>query len=168
MVPFINAKQAYPVILGMLIALIGVGLWQKINPAPVREPAEQQAIVIPAIPTSIVRPNATDVPSDVQGSLRVGNRTASSVRIVLMLRKNSQVAWNQVEPLNWDFSPKEGGSEGLLLSLPNEKVMLRKGDIIFAFAIDGSRAYWGPNVVGETDAPFWDKKNKEWSMILQP
>ncbi|MEE3719222.1 hypothetical protein V2H45_20970 [Tumidithrix elongata RA019] len=163
---FINAKQAYPLILGMVIALVGVGLWQKFGPAPVRETTEPQAIVIPALPSSFPRPDS--LPDTAQGSLRVGNRTDSPVRIVLLLRKGSQTSWNQVEPLNWDFAPKEGGSEGLLLSLPSEKVVLRKGDIIFAFAIDGSRAYWGPNVVGETDAPFWDKQHKEWSMVLQP
>jgi hypothetical protein len=103
-----------------------------------------------------------------QGSLRVGNRTDRSIRLVLLLRSSSRNAWNQVEPLNWDFAPGEGGSEGLLLSLPNGKVTLSKGDIIFAFATDGSRAYWGPNIVGETDAPFWDKERQEWSMVLQP
>jgi hypothetical protein len=166
MMPFINTKQAYPIFLGMVIALVGVGLWQKFSPTPIRQLAESQAIVIPAIPTNSPRQNS--IPTEAQGSLRVGNRTETPVRIVLLLRKDSQTDWSQVEPLNWDFAPKEGGSEGLLLSLPNEKVILRKGDIVFAFAIDGSKAYWGPNVVGETDAPFWDKKHKEWSMILQP
>lgn len=161
----IGAKYAYPLILGMVIALAGVGLWQRFNP-PVREVPEAPKIVIPPLPTSLPRP--TVVVGTTQGSLRVGNRTDRPIRLVLLLRSGSRNAWNQVEPLNWDFAPGEGGSEGLLLSLPNGKVTLSKGDIIFAFATDGSRAYWGPNIVGETDAPFWDKERQEWSMVLQP
>ncbi|MFN9363095.1 MAG: hypothetical protein ACK596_22100, partial [Pseudanabaena sp.] len=60
------------------------------------------------------------------------------------------------------------GKEGFLLSLPNYTIAIGKGDVIFAFATDGSRTYWGPNIVGETDAPFWDSTNKEWCMVLQP
>ncbi|CAN1210533.1 hypothetical protein TUMEXPCC7403_10080 [Tumidithrix helvetica PCC 7403] len=52
---FINTKQAYPLILGMVIALVGVGLWQKFGPAPVRETTEPQAIVIPALPSTTGR-----------------------------------------------------------------------------------------------------------------
>jgi hypothetical protein len=92
----------------------------------------------------------------------VGNRTEHSVRVVVLSRTL------QIEPLNWDFAPGEGGREGLLLSLPNSKVRVDRGDVIVAFATDGSRAYWGPNVVGETEAPFWDGKRREWSMVLQP
>lgn len=163
---FIDAKQAYPLILGITLTLIGVGLWQRLNPQPVREIPEPSPVIIPPLPSSLPRPKA--IPGEQQGALRVGNRTDRPVRIVLLSNQGTKNSWNQAEPSNWDFAPSEGGTEGLLLSLPNEQVKIYQGDIIFAFATDGSRAYWGPNFVGETDAPFWDNTRKEWSMILQP
>jgi len=152
--------------LGMLIALTGVSLWQRLTPATIRDIPENAKVIVPPLPTTFARPNLNDGKNI--GSLRVGNRTDRSVRLVLFSRVTSQNVWQAIEPLNWDFAPNEGGREGLLLSLPNYKIAIGKGDVIFAFATDGSRAYWGPNIVGETDAPFWDDKNREWSMVLQP
>ncbi len=169
MIPTLDVKYAYSMCLGILIALTGVSLWQRFNPPPVREIAETSEaskIIVPPLPTTFNRPNVSD--GENIGSLRVGNRTERAVRIVLFSRITSQNVWQAIEPLNWDFAPNEGGKEGLLLSLPNYKVAIGKGDVIFAFATDGSRTYWGPNIVGETDAPFWDSQNKEWSMVLQP
>ncbi|OIP74286.1 MAG: hypothetical protein AUK48_09550 [Oscillatoriales cyanobacterium CG2_30_44_21] len=155
--------------LGMIISLTGVSLWQKLSSNSNREVSdnsEAAKVIIPPLPATFTRPNLND--GENIGSLRVGNRSDRSVRIVLFSRISSQNAWQAIEPLNWDFAPNEGGKEGLLLSLPNYKVAIGKGDVIFAFATDGSRTYWGPNIVGETDAPFWDNQNKEWSMVLQP
>lgn len=163
---FINAKQAYPLILGMVIALAGVALWQRFNPSPIREIPDTPLVVIPPLSTPLPRP--TGIPGAQQGGLRVGNRTEHSIRIVLLSRPDTKTPWSGIEPLNWDFAPGEGGGEGLQLSLPNGQVKINQGDIVLAFATDGSRAYWGPNVVGQTDAPFWDRDRKEWSMILQP
>ncbi len=154
--------------LGMIIALTGVSLWQKFYP-PQREAIIEDTppkIIVSPFPPTIARPSLND--GENIGSLRVGNRTERSVRVVLFSRVTSQNVWQVIEPLNWDFAPFEGGKEGLILSLPNYKIAIGKGDVIFAFATDGSRSYWGPNIVGETDAPFWDNKNKEWSMVLQP
>jgi len=155
--------------LGIVISLTGVSLWQKLSPNPNREisdNSEVAKVVIPPLPATFTRPSLNDGQNI--GSLRVGNRSDRSVRIVLFSKITSQNAWQVIEPLNWDFAPNEGGKEGLLLSLPNYKIAIGKGDVIFAFATDGSRTYWGPNIVGETDAPFWDNQNKEWSMVLQP
>jgi hypothetical protein len=168
-IPTVDVKCAYSMCLGMLIALTGVSLWQRLNPPPVRdlpENAEVAKVIVPPLPATFTRPSLND--GENIGSLRVGNRTDRSVRIVLFSRVTSQNVWQAIEPLNWDFAPNEGGKEGLLLSLPNYKIAIGKGDVIFAFATDGSRTYWGPNIVGETDAPFWDSQNKEWSMVLQP
>ncbi|NMF58815.1 hypothetical protein [Pseudanabaena yagii] len=169
MLPTLDVKCAYSMCLGAVITLTGVNLWQRLAPSPNRELPENpeiSKIIIPPLPTTFARPNLND--GENIGSLRVGNRTDRSVRIVLLSRITSQNEWHAIEPLNWDFAPNEGGKEGLLLSLPNYKVLIGKGDVIFAFATDGSRTYWGPNIVGETDAPFWDSQNKEWSMVLQP
>jgi len=155
--------------LGIVISLTGVSLWQRLSPNPNREisdNSEVAKVVIPPLPATFTRPSLNDGQNI--GSLRVGNRSDRSVRIVLFSKITSQNAWQVIEPLNWDFAPNEGGKEGLLLSLPNYKIAIGKGDVIFAFATDGSRTYWGPNIVGETDAPFWDNQNKEWSMVLQP
>jgi hypothetical protein len=72
------------------------------------------------------------------------------------------------EPAHWDFAPGEGSRQGLILSLPNGNLKLKQGDILVAFAQDGSRRYWGPYVVGETAAPIWNSKVSEWQLILQP
>jgi hypothetical protein len=168
-IPTLDVKYAYSICLGMVIALTGVFLWQRLAPSHTREISESnesQKIIVPPLPSTFPRPALND--GENIGSLRVGNRTDRSVRIVLFSRITAQNVWQAIEPLNWDFSPNEGGKEGLLLSLPNYKIAIGKGDVIFAFATDGSRTYWGPNIVGETDAPFWDSQNKEWSMVLQP
>lgn len=169
MMPSLDVKYAYSMGLGMLIALAGVSLWQRLTPPPIREMHENNEVakvIVAPLPTTFNRPSLND--GENIGSLRVGNRTDRSVRIVLFSRVTAQNVWKAIEPLNWDFAPNEGGKEGLLLSLPNYKIAIGKGDVIFAFATDGSRTYWGPNIIGETDAPFWDSQNKEWSMVLQP
>jgi hypothetical protein len=45
---------------------------------------------------------------------------------------------------------------------------LQAGDVLVAFAQDGSRRYWGPYVVGKTTLPTWNTEQKEWSLVLQP
>ena len=167
--PTLDVKYAYSMGLGVLITLTGVSLWQRLMPPPTRditENTEALKVIVPPLPTTFTRPILND--GENIGSLRVGNRTERSVRIVLFSRVTSQNVWKAIEPLNWDFAPNEGGKEGLLLSLPDYKIAIGKGDVIVAFATDGSRTYWGPNIVGETEAPFWDSQNKEWSMVLQP
>lgn len=110
----------------------------------------------------------------VQGLLRVGNPTDHPVRVAVLLKKpgvkdsadQSPTAYEA--PAHWDFDPGEGGEKGLLLSLPNRQIKLKKGDILVAFAQDGSRRYWGPYVVGETSIPSWTPKVAEWRLTLQP
>ncbi|WP_019498496.1 hypothetical protein [Pseudanabaena sp. PCC 6802] len=163
---FIDAKQAYPLILGMVISLVGVGLWQKLNPPTVREITSPLPVTVPPLPTTSPRP--ARIPGKQQGALRVGNRTEHSVRIVLLSGKRDRASWDGVEPVNWDFAPSEGGAEGLLLSLPNGQIEVAQGDIMFAFATDGSRLYWGPHVVGQTNSLVWNGDRREWNMILEP
>ncbi|MGJ5674848.1 MAG: hypothetical protein ACR9NN_14730 [Nostochopsis sp.] len=104
-----------------------------------------------------------------QGSLRMSNQTEQSVRLALLARKaevKSNSKENNVVPAHWDFAPGEGSEKGLMLSLPNGSIKIEKGDILVAFAQDGSRRYWGPYVVGETPAPVWNTQKKEWELIL--
>jgi hypothetical protein len=112
-----------------------------------------------------------------KGSLRVSNQTSQPWRLLLLARRShskgstavstggSTLAANGV-PAHWDFAPQEGSQKGLLLSLPQVDVKVEKGDILVAFAQDGSGRYWGPCVVGETQAPVWDSQNQEWQLIL--
>ena len=101
-----------------------------------------------------------------EGILRIGNRTPYPLRVVL--HRRSGIDSSDI-PAHWDFAPGEGGSAGLIMSLKErEPLVVRPGDVIVAFAIDGSRRYWGPNVVSETVAPFWNESDRSWTMILQP
>ncbi len=100
------------------------------------------------------------------GALRISNQTDQPVRVALLGRGDGQP--NYGEPAHWDFAPGEGSRQGLILSLPDGNLKLKKGDILVAFAQDGSRRYWGPYVVGEMPIPIWNSKTSEWQLILQP
>ncbi len=124
--------------------------------------------VTPALPTPAAAPAKNPETVAVgarQGNLRVSNSTEHPVRVALLSRHPEKT---YTEPAHWDFSPMEGGSQGLMLSLPQGGLKLKKGDILVAFAQDGSRLYWGPYVVGETPAPIWNSQQAEWQLILAP
>ncbi|MEH2378418.1 MAG: hypothetical protein V7K27_05860 [Nostoc sp.] len=106
-----------------------------------------------------------------QGTLRMSNQTNQPVRLALLARQSvakgsgtKQI--NYDVPAHWDFAPQEGSDKGLILSLPQNNLKLEKGDILVAFAEDGSRRYWGPYVVGETQLPKWNSQNREWQLVL--
>lgn len=100
-----------------------------------------------------------------EGGLRVSNSTEHPVRVALLERQTDKA---YTKPAHWDFAPLEGGNQGLILSLPEDDLILGNGDIVVAFAQDGSRLYWGPYVLGETPVPIWNKKTGEWELVLQP
>jgi len=106
-----------------------------------------------------------------QGTLRMSNQTNQPVRLALLARhsvaKGSGTKQANYDlPAHWDFAPQEGSEKGLVLSLPQNNLKLEKGDILVAFAQDGSRRYWGPYVVGETQLPKWNSQNREWQLVL--
>lgn len=72
------------------------------------------------------------------------------------------------DPFHWDFAPGEGGRDGLLLALPQGDLNLKTGDVVVAFAQDGSQRYWGPYVVGQTPLPYWNGDRDEWQLLVQP
>lgn len=107
------------------------------------------------------------------GSLRMSNQTNQPVRLALLSRHSlikgkgaSSKTANDAVPAHWDFAPQEGSEKGLILALPDGDLKLEKGDILVAFAQDGSRRYWGPYIVGETFSPNWNAQSKEWQLIL--
>jgi hypothetical protein len=115
-------------------------------------------------------------PNLLVGRLRVSNRTDHPVRVALVAR---QAVDNEAaeatpklfqnpfsEPAQWDFAPDEGHVKGLILSLPDQSLQIKPGDILVAFAQDGSRRYWGPFVVGESSLPSWNNRRQEWQLIL--
>ncbi|WP_448572235.1 hypothetical protein [Trichothermofontia sp.] len=135
-------------------------------PNPLASPAP--AAVVPSVPSAIA-PATTPL-----GSLRVSNRTDHPIRVAL-LTQQAQTETTQDdpaspydEPVHWDFAPQEGSTSGLILSLPEQTLQLHPGDVLVAFAQDGSRRYWGPYVVGETPAPLWQPSEAEWQLILTP
>lgn len=122
-----------------------------------------------------------------QGPLRVGNQTEHPLRIAFLAQGQApaeitaappvepapeepapQASNAPREPFHWDFAPAEGGSDGLLLALPEGDLSLRDGDVIVAFAQDGSQRYWGPYVVGQTSLPHWNGDRNEWQLLVQP
>ncbi|MBC1241745.1 hypothetical protein [Nostoc sp. 2RC] len=107
-----------------------------------------------------------------QGALRMSNQTNQPVRLALLAREVAKGSGgkqiNYDVPAHWDFAPEEGSNKGLILSLPQNNLKVEKGDFLVAFAQDGSRRYWGPYVVGETQLPKWNTQSKEWELILSP
>ena len=113
----------------------------------------------------------SNAPVTAAGTLRVTNQTTHPVRLALLpvqptVKSGKQPAYGA--PAHWDFAPGEGGNRGLVLGLPNGNLKLNRGDVLVAFAQDGSSRYWGPYVVGETGAPLWNQQRSEWQLILQP
>jgi hypothetical protein len=123
---------------------------------------------------------------DEAGSLRVSNQTEFPLRVALLRRQGGEAAIGSDatpenatsengtssatfdQPVHWDFAPNEGRAKGLILSLPSGELQLQPGDVLVAFAQDGSRRYWGPYVVGETSLPAWNAATTEWQLILRP
>jgi hypothetical protein len=103
------------------------------------------------------------------GGLLVQNRSPHPVRVVLLSRSVKKALDTQPKdavPAHWDFVPWEGRLKGVLVVLAERTVRLKPGDVVVAFAQDGSQRYWGPFVVGETAQPIWDQEQESWRMVL--
>lgn len=151
--------------MGIALSVLAIGVWQKLSS---QEPSSQKPTssterYIPQ-PVAIAPTKINPPTTGAQGSLRVGNLTEHPVRIVLLSSSNSA----NNEPVNWDFVAGEGGNQGLQLSLPQQPIKVGAGDIIFGFATDGSRIYWGPLVVGNSESIIWQSDRQEWSLIIKP
>ncbi|MHC0066529.1 hypothetical protein ACWATR_27025 [Nostoc sp. UIC 10890] len=121
-------------------------------------------------PVLAERDKSTSIANE-QGTLRMSNQTNQPVRLALLARQSvakgsGTKQANYDLPAHWDFAPQEGSEKGLVLSLPQNNLKLEKGDILVAFAQDGSRRYWGPYIVGETQLPKWNSQNREWQLVL--
>lgn len=142
------------------------------SPTPAIEPSPSPSpspTPVPSPPPVSQSPSST-AKGDRLGSLKVSNQTTYPVRVALLFQQRentptAQPSYNQ--PVHWDFAPGEGGNNGLLLSLPDNNLQVRPGDVLMAFAEDGSRRYWGPFVVGRTNLPTWNATAQEWNLLLQ-
>lgn len=143
---------------------------------------------IPSLPgtgadpvTTSVSPTApvTSTAQAVPNGLRVKNLTNNPIRLVWQSRALPTQAPavastptpanptnNEPPSMYWDFAPMEGSNEGLILSLQTGNLRLQSGDVLMAFALDGSRNYWGPYVVGRTHLPK-RQASSEWSLELR-
>jgi hypothetical protein len=124
----------------------------------------------PSTPKDATPPVIEVVPDAVEDVLRVRNLSPYPVRVVLMSQQASQsngsVRFYRA-PVHWDFEPNEGSKAGLLLSLPEGNFTLKVGDVLVAFALDGSRHYWGPYVVGKTTG-LSRSAASEWQLVIKP
>ncbi len=160
-------SSAYPAVMiaslfGLVVLVVGAMQFSVSIEPQVKASPETVTPVPSATPAinQVARP-ATKM-AGVPGALILSNQTDLPVRVALLARGKKAV-----EPAHWDFAPQEGSKEGLILSLPEGNFKLEKGDILVAFAQDGSGQYWGPFVVGESDAPIWDAKLSRWQLTLQ-
>ena len=132
---------------------------------------------------AIVTANTEPERPSPSGKLRVSNRSEHPIRLALRLkveklqnskysdkygnRYGTKLAHLPYEaPAHWDFFAGEGSDRGLLVGLPNRSLNLTRGDIVVAFAQDGSQRYWGPFVVGEVSGPTWNETTQEWKLVL--
>jgi hypothetical protein len=188
--------KLYPAIIGVMGACLMALLFsrfevQVFTPAPSEpivastSPAELPGVSplpIEALPSAapIATPSVLNAPqSQSSGSqnLRISNQTNYPVRVALLPQQpktekaeapaNSKSRTYE-QPVHWDFAPGEGKARGLKLSLPDGTLQLQAGDVLMAFAQDGSRRYWGPYVVGQTAMPTWNSTTQEWQLNLQP
>ncbi|WP_448561277.1 hypothetical protein [Trichothermofontia sp.] len=160
-------------------------------PTPQRPEPASQPTLLPPLPAALPAPSVaaktnppvagfsppvldTVAPAPNWGRLRVSNRTDYPVRVALLSQHphaeagDAETVPTYDEPVHWDFAPQEGSTNGLILSLPEQALRLQPGDVLVAFAQDGSRRYWGPYVVGKTTAPMWQQPEGEWQLILLP
>ncbi|MCU0567093.1 MAG: hypothetical protein MUF49_10905 [Oculatellaceae cyanobacterium Prado106] len=188
-------SKLHPAILGILaigLIIFLLSRWLSIDirvesgvepggtPSPL-SPAQRDALLAPeAEPTTpTLNPAQANSPiaQGTQATLRVSNQTKHPIRVALLPQSTPAPASppatapnaSYSQPAHWDFAPQEGRTKGLILSLPsNQKLQLQPGDVVVAFAQDGSQRYWGPYVVGQTASPAWNANTQEWWLILQP
>lgn len=174
--------KIYPAVIGVLGVCLVASLFANVQVEidrgvpPTAAPPTVRSPIAPATPVPSVQTTPLPAPTqplpsigiDAQGKLRVNNQTIYPLRVALLHQQAEEAETAFSQPVHWDFAPNEGGTKGLILSLPNQTLEVQPGDILVAFAQDGSRRYWGPYVVGKTSMPGWNADAGEWQLILQP
>lgn len=175
-------SSVYPAVIIGLLGCVGlILLWLNLNisiSTETESPPTQSSPRNLSSPPSAVTSTASNsvkkdtktissAPTGSQGGLRMSNQTDQPVRVALLPKQSTATKTTYGKPAHWDFAPQEGSTKGLILSLPKGNFKLKQGDILVAFAQDGSGRYWGPYVVGTTSAPVWDQKTAQWQLTLQ-
>ena len=147
--------------LGLL--LVGVG-WFGFRPQAAPRNSQNTSVAVKVASQRLAaNPNTRNIPHE--GKVRVMNQTDVPVRLTLLAQALPLDTYS--EPAHWDFAPGEGDGQGLTLALPEGALRLASGDILMAFAVDGSRLYWGPYVAGKTELPIWESRTLEWQLVLR-
>lgn len=158
-------------VLGVLVVVRFLPISISLEPTSPNKVSPGEVVPLPpptSAPTAPPLAIASDpVAEGAIGSLRVSNQTKHPIRVVLLAGATGK-STPYGQPAHWDFAPEEGRAKGLALSLPEKPLQLQPGDILVAFAQDGSQRYWGPYVVGKTTAPGWKAKGEEWQLVLRP
>lgn len=166
---WIGAGLAFVVLMiGYLLTQFQISVW--IEPAgsePEAPPILEANPPPAAAPPTPLPPAAVNPAARIPQGLRVSNQTPYPIRLVLLTREAQTQADEFRRPVHWDFAPEEGSQAGLLLSLPEGNLKLNSGDVLMAFALDGSRYYWGPYVVGQTSVPTPQGQPPEWQLVLR-
>ncbi len=94
--------------------------------------------------------------------LRISNLTDSPVRVALLPQKPSATELPAYEPpAHWDFDPEEGQIKGLLVGLPNRpSLKVKPGEVLVAFALDGSAAIGGRMWSGRRSFPTGNRRDR--------
>ncbi len=163
----------------LFLTQVHFSLW--IEPSITAEKAPPVLEMKPTIPVAIAKgrpevitekipPKSIDLRTDV---LRISNQTPYPIRVVLRSHldpnhSNPEGTSHFKEPVHWDFAPAEGSIDGLKVSVPSGDLQLYRGDVLMAFALDGSQKYWGPYVVGDTNQPTQKGDTAPWHLVIQP
>lgn len=177
--------KIYPVVIGVLgicllaslFANVQIEVNRGVPPTVEVEPDRSPVVSSQPPPAPIASsPTAAATPTEqlpsigvtAEGDLRISNQTEFPLRVALLHQSAAKTPYSQ--PVHWDFAPGEGSAKGLKVSLPDpdQDLRLRPGDVLVAFAQDGSRRYWGPYVVGKTSLPVWNADASEWQLTLRP
>jgi hypothetical protein len=172
------------VLLAFVLSQFQLNIWLETPSASSNGPVviEPEAVVVPPglpAPNPSLAPGPSPAPTlaanqPVADGLRVRNLSPYPVRVVLLPKTalaappTSPASAPTAPTVHWDFDPLEGSSSGLILSVPAGTLKLSAGDVIMAFALDGSRQYWGPYVVGQTPQPKQQTASSEWQLELVP
>ncbi len=175
-----KSKQNPAIKIALISAIAVFGLWMifrrfQIEVAFTSAPPDQAPVIQTETGSASKSPETSaKANAGLAGNLRISNRSEHPVRIALRSRalKESGSKSDITEkafgaPAHWDFDPGEGSTGGLMVSLPDRAIKLKKGDVLVAFAQDGSQRYWGPYIVGETDQPNWNSQTNEWELTLE-
>ncbi|WP_421657287.1 hypothetical protein [Leptothermofonsia sp. ETS-13] len=105
-----------------------------VSPSPTvsaKSKIDSSAIASPPSTSGVASTNAAS--TNRQGILRISNPTEYPIRVVLLAKRSQATPPSAAEksstyelPAHWDFAPQEGSTKGLVVSLPNRNLRVKK------------------------------------------